>query len=74
MPGGPGSPRWNMTNHRPSDLDMLTIEALRGDFIDVAENVESSCPSGRERSLAITKLEEALMWAVASIARQPQDG
>ena len=28
-----------------------------------------SCPDGREKSLALTKLEEAVMWANASIAR-----
>ena len=28
-------------------------------------------PAGREQSLAITKLEEAMMWANAGIARSP---
>lgn len=31
--------------------------------------VESLCPESRERSLAITKLEESVMWANTSIAR-----
>lgn len=64
-----GSTAWNMTNHRPTDDEIHAIEALREDFIGVAEAVEDVCPESRERSLAITKLEEALMWAVASIAR-----
>ena len=30
------------------------------------------CPESREASLAITKLEEAIMWANAAIARRPE--
>lgn len=62
--------RWNMTNHTPSEGAILVIEALREGFIALAENVEVACPPSRERSLALTNLEQALMWAVASIARQ----
>jgi hypothetical protein len=36
-----------------------------------AQNIEGLCPDGREKSLAITKLEEAMMWANAAIARAP---
>ncbi len=43
----------------------------------IAENAEQLaklinifCPDGREKSLAITKIEEAVMWANASIARE----
>lgn len=31
--------------------------------------MDNLCPDSRELSLAITKLEEAIMWANASIAR-----
>ena len=34
----------------------------------------ATVPAGREQSLAITKLEEAMMWANAGIARErPMD-
>jgi len=31
--------------------------------------IDDYCPNSREKSLAITKLEEAVMWANAAIAR-----
>jgi hypothetical protein len=65
-----GDIRWNMTNHPPTPGAILVIEALREGFINLAENVEMVCPPGRERSLAITNMEQALMWAVAAIARE----
>ena len=34
-----------------------------------AEQITRSCPPSRERSLALTRLEETVMWANASIAR-----
>jgi hypothetical protein len=36
---------------------------------NLALTINSLCVEGREKSLAITKLEEAMMWANASIAR-----
>ena len=59
----------NMTNHRPSDEDIAVIEGMRADFINLAEEVQALTPESREQSIALTKLEEALMWAVAAIAR-----
>lgn len=35
----------------------------------LAYDVLGACPESRERSLALTKLEECVMWANASIAR-----
>lgn len=40
-----------------------TIAAAAGDLAD-------ALPEGREKSLAITALEEAMFWANASVARQ----
>lgn len=33
----------------------------------LAERIEKSVPLGRERAIAYTKLEEAVMWAVKGI-------
>lgn len=35
----------------------------------MARTIAGRCPDSREKSLAMTKLEECSMWANASIAR-----
>jgi hypothetical protein len=36
----------------------------------LAELVDQLCPAGREQALAVTKIEEAMFWANAALARQ----
>ncbi len=36
----------------------------------LADFINESAPDGREKSLAITHVEEAMLWANAAIARQ----
>lgn len=36
---------------------------------ELAHLIDDVCPEGREKSLAMTKLEECTMWANASIGR-----
>ena len=38
----------------------------------LAEVILRNCPPSRERSLALTKLEEVMFWANAAIARNEQ--
>jgi len=60
----------NMTNHPPADDNVVvTYEQIRAEFKELATLVDQTCPASREKSLAFTYLEQALMWAVASIAR-----
>lgn len=40
---------------------------IREGAIELAKDIEVHCPDGREKSLALTKLEEAAMWAIKSI-------
>ena len=59
----------NFTYHPPKGIQAKRYEELRGYFKDLAMAVLVACPESRERSLALTKLEEAVMWANAAIAR-----
>lgn len=56
--------------HPPDSTRALAHEALRTLHFQLAARVLALTPEGREQSLAITKLEEAMMWANAAIARQ----
>lgn len=44
-------------------------DQVRTMCLDVAQDLTALLPESREKSLAITKLEEAMMWANAAIAR-----
>lgn len=57
------------TYHAPKDGKPQKYEAIRNKAKELAYLVEELCPDSREKSLAMTKLEECSMWANASIAR-----
>lgn len=57
------------TYHAPKENQQERYEKIRAKARELAELVEENCPDSREKSLANTKLEEAVMWANASIAR-----
>ena len=59
----------NFTYHPPKDGQFEKYEGIRATARGLAELINTYCPDSREKSLAITKLEEAVMWANASIAR-----
>lgn len=47
------------------------INQIRGIFSDIYDLIEKDlCKSGRETSLAMTKLEEAQFWAIKGITRE----
>lgn len=49
--------------------------ALMDAVTDVLENIEYVAPySVREKATFLTKMEEAMMWANAAIARPPEHG
>jgi len=56
----------------PNEDAISCHEAVRAAGRALALKVEHLCPDSREKSLAMTKVEEAVMWANAAIARNPQ--
>lgn len=57
------------TYHAPRQGQPEKYTALREKAKEMAHMIEELCPDSRERSLAFGKLEETIMWANASIAR-----
>ena len=59
----------NFTYHAPKEDQIARYTEIRQNAKLTAELLDKLCPDSREKSLAMTKLEEAVMWANASIAR-----
>ena len=57
------------TYHPPKALQAEKYTAIRELAKGLAKFIEDVCPDSREKSLAMTNLEQAVMWANASIAR-----
>ncbi len=57
------------TYHPPKPGQPDKYVRIRDNAKELAELINTLAPESREKSLAITKLEEAVMWANASIAR-----
>jgi hypothetical protein len=58
------------TYHPPKGDQVERYQLIRDYGKRLAEIVDTECPDSREKSLAITKIEEAVMWANAAIARR----
>jgi hypothetical protein len=58
------------TYHAPKQGQPEKYQDIRDEAFLLACNFLVSCPDSRERALALTKLEEAVMWANAAIARR----
>jgi hypothetical protein len=57
------------TYHPPKGDQADRYVEIRDKAHDFATLILAKTPGSREQSLALTKLEEAVMWANASIAR-----
>ena len=57
------------TYHAPSITQQQKYEDIRKNTLWLSNLLNTHCPDSREKSLALTKLEECVMWANASIAR-----
>lgn len=59
----------NFTYHPPKDDQAERYMMIRKEAKEFAKLISELCPESRERSIAITNLEQSVMWANASIAR-----
>lgn len=57
----------SLTNITPSPPQIARIESIRSLAKDFGHAIIDECPDSRERSLALTHLEDSVMWAVKSI-------
>jgi len=60
-----------LESHQINDEGSDRISAQRIAALDYAYSIIANCPKGRERELALMRVEESLMWANAGIARDP---
>jgi len=62
----------NRFEYHPADTEyrQKAHEQVREQCFRAAEFINNNIREGREKSLAVTKLEEAMFWANAAIARQ----
>ncbi|GED17351.1 MULTISPECIES: Acb2/Tad1 domain-containing protein [Aneurinibacillus] len=59
----------NFKYHKPKEGQPEKYTLIREKAKELAYLVDKECPNSREKSLAMTNLEQAIMWANASIAR-----
>jgi hypothetical protein len=53
--------------HKPSDDGLSKITHLREAFSAVSRAIDEACPPSRQKSVAITELETAAMWAIKAV-------
>lgn len=74
MNGQPAEPRSALDHrydyHNPANQSIVLADRrIRSAMRQSANLIEILVPQGREHALAMTKLEEAMLWATAGIAR-----
>jgi hypothetical protein len=53
--------------HKPSAEGLVKINDLRQKFSELHAFIDITAPESRERSIALTKLEETAMWAIKAV-------
>lgn len=61
--------RNRFTYHTPKDGQVERYQKIRDYAHGLALLINYQCPESREKSLAFTHIEDAVMWANAAIAR-----
>ena len=66
--------RASLTNHTPTPEQVNRIERVREVGYAFGVSIVEDTPQSRAQSIALTKLEEAVMWAVKAIVLEdPED-
>ncbi len=63
----------NFTYHKPTEYKQQVYPKIRDKAKELAYLINDLVPDGREKSLAMTKLEEVVMWANAGVSRHKVD-
>ncbi|WP_312979471.1 hypothetical protein [Corynebacterium sp.] len=58
---------------QPDTAERFSHDNVRYNARLLADHIQASVPDGREKSVALTKVEEAMMWATAGIARHKEE-
>ena len=53
--------------HKPSEDGFERITRLRDAYSAVQRTIEETCPSSRQKAVAITELETSAMWAIKAV-------
>ena len=59
----------NFTFHKATEDKGFTYTEIREKAKELALYLDEICPNSREKSIAMTKLEEVVFWINAGIAR-----
>lgn len=59
--------------HAPTPERVAIHEAVREACRQLAHTLDARLPEGREKALALTSVEQSLLWANAAIARAHND-
>ncbi|MEJ6013299.1 hypothetical protein WG936_05540 [Corynebacterium sp. H127] len=57
-----------------TEIKRTNHATIRQACLRAAEVIDETAPDSREKALALTKLEEAMMWGNAAIARHDEEG
>ena len=60
---------YRFKHHEMSEEASQKSKKLRDNIFDIADTIDIYCSDSREKSLALTKLEECLFWCNADLAR-----
>ncbi|MCT6924084.1 hypothetical protein [Metasolibacillus sp.] len=59
----------NFMYHSPKEGQQKKYESIREKAKELAYLIDDVCPNSREKSVSMTNLEQAVMWANAAVAR-----